>query len=565
MDKKGIIAVALAIIVMVVWQFKFAPKYIPPPVAASPTPGASATPAPSAAAAPVAPVTKGETVLAAPEQLQKVSSPAVEYDFTNLGGGIARAILLNHMAEAGKNVTLNEFGSLPIGAISDLAGEAATPAYTITKNPQTGEVTCERTDANGVQIVKKFTLPSSAVENEQYTVQLDVSFTNRGTKPYTSNGYYIYVGSASPIHQRDLPTYTGFDFYRGGKATYIDVNWFSAASLPLIGIQRRPERPFYDQKLDNIVWAGVKSQYFTTIVVPELTPATSVWAHRFPVKTEEREWQAIEGALGLPGFALAPGETHAEQFSIYAGPKIYDTLKKIGHNEDEIMNFGIFKWVSQILLNSMNWLHSVLHSYAAAIIVLTLCIKSILWPLQNKATASMKKMQVLQPKMTELREKYKDDPTRMNEELMKLYKQYGVNPFGGCLPMVVQIPIFFGFYSMLGTAFELRNSKFLWVHDLSQPDTVATLAGFNLNILPLCMAGTMLWQMSLSPKSGDQMQQRVFMFVPLIFIFFCYNFASALALYWTVQNVFSIVQLYVTRSQTAPVLQKVTAPRKKKP
>jgi YidC/Oxa1 family membrane protein insertase len=145
---------------------------------------------------------------------------------------------------------------------------------------------------------------------------------------------------------------------------------------------------------------------------------------------------------------------------------------------------------------------------------------------------------------------------------MKLYKDYGVSPFGGCLPMLVQIPIFFGFYSMLGTAFELRNSKFLWVQDLSQPDTVAHIAGVPLNILPLLMAASMLWQMSLTPKTGDAVQQRVMMFMPLIFIFFCYNFASALALYWTVQNIFTIVQLYVTRDKAAPALQKVSVARK---
>jgi YidC/Oxa1 family membrane protein insertase len=150
----------------------------------------------------------------------------------------------------------------------------------------------------------------------------------------------------------------------------------------------------------------------------------------------------------------------------------------------------------------------------------------------------------------------------MNTEVMKLYKDYGVNPVGGCLPMLVQIPIFFGFYNMLGKAVELRNSSFLWVDDLSQPDTVWHLPGLGipLNVLPLLMALTMFWQMAISPKSGDPIQQRVFMFVPLIFIFFCYNFASALALYWTVQNLFSIVQLYLTRNQAAPVLQKVAAP-----
>jgi YidC/Oxa1 family membrane protein insertase len=142
--------------------------------------------------------------------------------------------------------------------------------------------------------------------------------------------------------------------------------------------------------------------------------------------------------------------------------------------------------------------------------------------MQNKATRSMKRMQLLQPKMTELREKYKDDPTRMNTEVMKLYKDYGVNPMSGCWPAFVQMPIFFGFYNMLGKAVELRNSKFLWVHDLSQPDTLFHLPGlgFPVNILPLCMAGTMLWQMSASPKTGDKSQQQLFMLMPLVFVTF---------------------------------------------
>ncbi len=559
MDKKGAIAIALAIIVMVVWQFKFAPKYVPPPApAASPAPSASAVAAASAAPAVANPAQPVSATPSVPESLEKIASPTAEYSFTNLGGGIAHAELLKYPAENG-NVSMNEFGKIPIGALSEQPGEGATDAWQITSHP--GEVDCTRTDNNGIQIVKRFTLPAS----EPYALHLEVTFINQGSKPWQSNGYFVYTGSAAPIHQRDLPTYTAFDFSRNGKPTFIDVNWFSAAKIPLVGIERRPERPTYLEKLDDIAWAGVASQYFATIVAPEITRGTQVWAHRFSVETETRNVLGVEGAIGLPGFSLPPGGTHSEQFHLYAGPKIYNALKKLGHGEQEIVKFGTFKWVSQFLLNSMNWLHSVLGSYAAAIIVLTLCIKTTLWPLQNKATASMKKMQALQPKMTELREKYKDDPTRMNEELMKLYKQYGVNPFGGCLPMFVQIPIFFGFYAMLGQAIELRNSHFLWVHDLSQPDTVFHFNGFPVNILPMCMALTMLWQMSLSPKSGDQMQQRVFMFVPLIFIVFCYNYASALALYWTVQNLFSVVQLYVTRSKTAPALQKIAAPRKKKP
>ena len=159
----------------------------------------------------------------------------------------------------------------------------------------------------------------------------------------------------------------------------------------------------------------------------------------------------------------------------------------------------------------------------------------------------MRKMAKLSPIMNELREKYKDDPQRMNQETMKLYKEYGVNPFGGCLPMLVQIPIFFGFYGMLDKAIELRNSSFLWVHDLSQPDTVFHIGGIPINILPLVMAATQLWQMSITPKTGDPAQQRMFLFMPLIFLFICYNYASGLALYWTVQNLFFVAQMYLTR------------------
>jgi YidC/Oxa1 family membrane protein insertase len=180
----------------------------------------------------------------------------------------------------------------------------------------------------------------------------------------------------------------------------------------------------------------------------------------------------------------------------------------------------------------------------------------VLWPVQNKATKEMRKMAALSPKMTEMREKHKDNPQKLNEETMKLYKEYGVNPFSGCLPMLIQIPIFFGFYAMLGTAIELRNSSFFWVVDLSQPDTITHLLGFPINILPLLMAGTMVWQMIITPKTGDAMQQRIFYFMPIIFLVFCYNYASGLALYWTTQNLFSIVQLYFTRNQPLPTLEK---------
>jgi YidC/Oxa1 family membrane protein insertase len=588
MDKQGKIAVAIAIAVLIGWQFYYTKNYKPPvkPAPTADVPAQLSASSPSVAQTPAAAADSKKAVVtpveqSVPEQTQKVSTAVADYVFTNLGGGIARATLHDHKTfdgsadKTGKNVVLNENGSIPIGALSERAGEGATEAYGTVSIGKDGDVFCERTTPEKVKIVKHFVLAPNANAPTQYSVQLDVSFTNLGDQPYKSAGYFVYTGSAEPIHLRDLPTYTGYDWYGKGSSTYIDVNWFAAQRYPLVGIEKRPEQASYIIPALDIAWAGVKSQYFTTLITPATPTGTSTWARRFPVNLPvatanpsdtPKPMFGIEGALGMPGFELKPGESHTESFSIYAGPKEYSLMKKLGDTQKEIMNFGMFKLISIFLLKAMNTLKGLLGNYAAAILVLTLCIKSFMWPLQNKATQSMKKMQALAPKMTEIKEKYKDDPTRMNQETMKLYKDYGINPFGGCLPMFVQIPIFFGFYSMLGTAVELRNSTFLWVHDLSQPDTIAhfPLLGWPVNILPLCMAGTMLWQMALSPKSGDAVQQRVMMFTPLIFVVFCYNYASALALYWTVQNLFSVAQLYVTRSQQAPALQKISGPSKGK-
>jgi YidC/Oxa1 family membrane protein insertase len=330
---------------------------------------------------------------------------------------------------------------------------------------------------------------------------------------------------------------------------------------------------------DNIGWAGTYSQYFTNIVTAVNGGANKVWSERFPVDLSSHAagaewlkknpgvtptWYAIEGALGMPGFELKPGAVTSQQFRIYMGPRQYQLLKQLDGGESDILQFGMFGFVSKILLSVMNHIKPFVGSYAVAIIVLTLVIKGLLWPMQNKATQSMKKMQALAPKMNEIKEKYKDDPTRMNQETMKLYKDYGINPVSGCLPMFIQLPVFFGFYKMLGTAIELRNSKFFWVQDLSQPDTVFHLAGIPVNILPLCMAATNVWMMAVSPKSGDNAQQRMMMFMPLIFLFICYNYASGLALYMMVGNLFSVAQLYLTRNQTAPTLQKVAVAKKKR-
>jgi len=165
----------------------------------------------------------------------------------------------------------------------------------------------------------------------------------------------------------------------------------------------------------------------------------------------------------------------------------------------------------------------------------------------------------LQPIMKEIREKHKDNPQKLNQETMKLYREYGVNPMGGCLPMLIQIPIFFGVFNMINAAVELRGQSFLWVDDLSQPDTIGHVLGLPINILPIIMAGTMVLQMRMTPQTGDKLQRRIFMLMPLMFFFFCYNYAAALALYWSTQNIVSIGQTWLTQRMPEPELEKRAA------
>jgi YidC/Oxa1 family membrane protein insertase len=579
MDRKAWIVVVLCVAALGLWQWAYVQYYAPTPEqldeqrraaeeaqAAAPTPApvaetTAATPAP-AAPAPAAPAEEPSV----PRETRTVTTGLADFQFASDTGGIASIELLDHLGEDGANVALNIPQALPVGTLSEEPGLALGGFASVSPGAP-NEAVFLRRQPDGLQIRKTYIVSEADEGKGDYVVDLTLDFTNTGEAALQRTGFYLSTGGAAPVHSSDMTMYTGFDWYRDGKATFTDVNWFNESSIPLTGIELRAAQNFYEEKTDNIGWAAAKNQYFVSIVaVTGGDPGTAVWARRLDLLhggDEQQKVFGIEGALGLPGFRLEPGETKSWTFQIYTGPKDLGRLSKLGQGEQEVMNFGIFKWVSEILLYSMNALYGVLGNFAAAIIALTIIIKALLWPLQNKATNSMRKMAALSPKMTELREKYKDDPTKMNQELMKLYKDYGVNPFSGCFPMLIQIPIFFGFYSMLGTAIELRNSSFLWVHDLSQPDTVGHIFGFPINILPILMALTMLWQMHITPKTGDAVQQRMFMFMPLIFILFAYNFASALSLYWTTQNIISIIQLYATRNKPLPVLEKKAVVQKK--
>src|SRR5881394_1175588 len=571
MDRTAWIAVILCVIGLVAWEWwvaKQTPRPRPPASAQlspAPTPLAGTSPSavpltasspPSAATGTPAP----EATPAIAEKIETLRNDDVEFRLTNRGGGIREAVLLNHIGQGGDRLVINSKDQSPIGAMVEQPNSPKFDEFTLIREGD-GSLRCERA-AENVTIRKKFFFPTGKEKKDNFLAEMDVDLVNAGAQPYSNPGYFVALGAAVPIHPKDYSYYTRLVWCVDGKAKGVDVGWFGGGG-GVFGIGQHAPQPFYQQDLANADWAAVSDQFFTTLIAPLTAKGNGVWGRRFDISPEEKTY-GLAGALRMPAFQLPPGQTYSAKFEIWAGPKIYHRLARLDHNEAEIMDFGVFKIVSQFLLNFLNWLHGFIGSYGWSILALTAIIKIVLWPLQDKANRSMRRMSLLNPKIQELREKYKDDPTRMNQEVMKLYKDYGINPVGGCLPMMIQIPIFFGLFKMLGQAVELRNSPFLWVKDLSQPDTVAVLFGLPINVIPLCMAATQIWLMAMTPKTGDPTQRRVMMFTPLIFLFICYNFAAALALYYTAQNLFSILQFYQNKRQPTPTLEKVAPAGKRK-
>ena len=297
----------------------------------------------------------------------------------------------------------------------------------------------------------------------------------------------------------------------------------------------------------NIEWAGFEGNYFICAVIPEEDAAVSF----------TMEGSADLTRTGLVGNleTLQPGAEKKYMYDLYYGPKKLEMLKKIGHNLDRSVNFGWFDVIAKPTLWLLNMFYSVVHNYGVAIILVTVLIKGAFWPISQKGMKSMKNMQKLQPKMAKIKEKYKNDPTKMKQEVMSLYKTYKVNPLGGCLPMVLQIPVFFALYKVLLQSIELRHAPFmLWITDLSAPDRL--WLGFDipylggLPVLTLLMGASMFFQQKLTPTTADPTQAKIMMFLPIIFTFMFLNFASGLVLYWFINNLLSILQQLLINRDT---------------
>lgn len=310
-----------------------------------------------------------------------------------------------------------------------------------------------------------------------------------------------------------------------------------------------------DDVSKEIAWVGTSNRYFTSMLFPRGDWKFSRGLAVEQLKVETRKGgNAAETAIGgKVALVLASNEAKTFQFTYYCGPKELKRVDELPETAIESMHIAYWSWfefISRPMARLLVWLNSWIGNYGIAIILLTLLVRGILWPVTQKANNSMRRMQKIQPQMKALREKYKDNPQEMNMRMMELYRQEKVNPLGGCLPLLLQLPIFFALYSVFDTAVELRHVSFLWAKDLAQPDLIGPTIGIfgkELGLHPLIIAMTILMvvQQKMTPSQADPMQQKMMMAMPVIMLVMLYWLPSGLTLYWTVSQICSIVQLKI--------------------
>lgn len=500
-----------------------------------------------------------EETVSVPEELSYLKNDLMEVIFTNQGGGIKKVSMLEYEQEkdTGDPYLFNHYGYAPMLGISINDGSYSE---SFTKSFQSDtEIHFERQRSDGLLVRKKFSINASDSGEEEYSIHHSIEFVNTGSNSLLINDYQLHMGTMEPALLGGgafMGNFLNVGYHEDDDKEFIGSNKF-IPSNGFLGIGSNKNPPPFISESAEFDWVSLKNQFFVTILTPDET-GTGVTARPLPLdKLNEKGEQviAISGDAKFELTGLQANEKVISDMDFYVGPKEIFRLQVMEKNQEAVMQFGWFGMVSKVLLLGMKQIHSFIPNWGIAIIIITIILKIVFWPLTQISARSAKKMQKIQGPMKELTEKYKDDPQRKNQEMMKLYRTHKVNPLGGCLPMLVQIPIFIGFFYMLRSSSELRFAEFLWIADLSQPEKLFSW-GFSIpfigqyfNLLPILMATTMYFQMKMTPTAGSPEQQAIFKFMPVMMLVMLYNFGSGLCLYWTVQNLMTILQQTITNKR----------------
>jgi len=532
MEKRTIIALVLTVVILFFFQTYFAPKQQPKQPQATEEAQTKETPQAkdekvvkktTKSEATPSPAKKTEKPLVRVEKRDPrdvfVETPYLKVTLTDLGGGI-RSVRLKKYKETVKGTQNKE-------VIEDVKPFIYIPRISDSVNNQTvDDRTYFKPDRENITIKDK-------PETLTFTGTLEDGKKVRKIYTFYPDNYLIDMKTEFEVSDKDKIAVEFAIISDKKESSYVFKGPFVYNGKKLEQIEKIEKTMDFNK---NYTYAGFDDGFFAFIWIPEegSRPPLAIY------KTEK----------GTPVVRLSPDKGILSG-RLFFGPKQSDILKSLNIKAEKIIDFGWFDIIAKPLILFMNFTYRFTHNYGIDIIILTILIKIIFYPLSVKSYKSMKEMQKLQPMVAKLKEKYKNDKQKLNQEMMGLYKTRGVNPMGGCLPMVIQIPVFFALYKALSGAIELRHAPFFWwINDLSSPEDLFSFVipgiGFTVpvRILPLIMGVTQVIQQKMTPTSVDPLQEKMMLFMPIFFTFLFWGFPAGLVLYWLVNNVISIGQQY---------------------
>ena len=543
--QRAFLAVVLSLFILIGFQYLF-----PPAVPQQPTVPTQAQPQtagggqPEASPAPAVAAGSAQSQQVATDPNAKdiaVDTPLYTAVIKEQGGGIQRFVLKQYRNKMDKDSGPMQLiagqgpASLPVLFSLDNGAGSVLPVFksdktavTLTNEGETATLTMTATLADGMSLVRTMTF-----RGDSYLINVDHKIENTSDRS-------VQVSPALTLYNQPFGQASGVsEFLFSGPAAYVNGDLVETKPKKLT------EGPVVLQ--GKVSWTGFVDSYFMTTIIPANTNAITV--------TLSGSEQQVRTVISEGIQTIAPQETKSFGYALYFGPKKLKILQAVGSDLEKSVNYGWFDMLGKPMLWLLNFFNQFANNYGVAIILLTILIKLVFWPITQKGMKSMKNMQKLQPKIAKLRERYKGDPAKMNQEMMALYKTYKVNPLGGCLPMLIQIPFFFALYQVLLAAIELRHAPFmLWINDLSAPDRL--WIGFDIPylhgipILTLLMGASMYIQQKMTPTTADPTQARIMQFLPIVFTVMFINFSSGLVLYWFVNNLLSILQQYLINRQS---------------
>ena len=529
MEKRAFLAVILSIAVFYIFSMVFAPeKSQSPPVATTKgTPAApvSTNPPTAAQAIPVSSVTQQSSPVAARKEI-KVETELFSANFSSRGGSLKSLTLKKYREEnssTGKPVILGPGADPSIFDFSTRATGFNLPdsvEYTSDTDMiklgsgESKQLIFNYISGQGFTVRKTYTLGG-----DSYKVQLDTQVFNNSGAPLTGSIQQVMTYPAEPKVRDNRFDTAGFYIFTDKGLVNDKVKDVATAAKK------------YEK---DIQWSGFADKYFISAILSDKSSIAVV-------ELKKNAAGFLESIVTSPQFTVNPGQSTSISQRLFVGPKDIDILKAQGNSLEQSLDLGWFTVLAKPLLYTLKFFYRYVNNYGIAIIIITIILKALFFPLTHKSYKSMKGMQKIQPEMNKIREKFKNDRDGMNKAVMELYREHKVNPLGGCLPMVVQIPVFFALYKALMFSIELRHAPFLlWITDLSDKDPYY--------VTPIIMGITMFIQQKMTPSQMDPLQQKMMLALPVVFTFMFLSFPSGLVLYWLVNNVLTIgQQMYINK------------------